>query len=92
MYGILTSRIDWNTWGTIGNQIGKQKSKTELIQRPLIQLFVEAPLAAVIALSLYKLSTAGFESFIPFFLADPLKLHQIGRELSPLCLHSTVKV
>ena len=30
--------------------------------------------------SLYKLCSPGFGQFIPFFLADPLKLHQIGWE------------
>ena len=46
----------------------------------LIQYFVEAPLAAITALSLLEYVSRC--QFIPFFLADPLTLHQIGWEAS----------
>lgn len=35
--------------------------------------------------SLYNLCTPGFGKFIPFFLADPLMLRQIGQEASVNC-------
>ena len=49
----------------------------------LYSVFVEALLAAITALSL--LGTPAFGGFLPFSSADPLKLCQVGLEVS---LHS----
>lgn len=42
-------------------------------------LFLEAPRAVITVSSLYQLCTPGFKLFVPFLLADPLKLCLTGR-------------
>lgn len=64
---------------------------SHLIQIILIQQFVEGPTAVLklwIVLVIFPYgSQLGFAKLIPFFLKDPLKLHQVGREVLVSCHH-----